>query len=62
VATRALLLMACPDATLLKLSSIGREPAYSRVTDYCKSLREFFPASEGVMEVAIGSRAVPQVR
>ena len=48
------LLMAYPNATLLRLSKYGLEPVTVEQTDHYKSLREFFDDPEGFVEAAIG--------
>jgi predicted ATPase len=54
MATHAPLLMACLNATLLRLSRYGLEPVTAEQTDHTKSLREFFDDSKGFVEAASG--------
>jgi predicted ATPase len=54
MATHAPLLMAYPNATLLRLSKHGLEPVTVEQTDHYKSLREFFDDPRGFVEAAIG--------
>ena len=54
MATHAPLLMAYPNATLLRLSKYGLEPVTVEETDHYKSLREFFDDPRGFVEAAIG--------
>src|ERR1700761_5094911 len=54
MATHAPLLMAYPNATLLRLSKYGLEPVTVEQTDHYKSLREFFDDPKGFVEAAIG--------
>jgi predicted ATPase len=54
MATHAPLLMAYPNATLLRLSKYGLEPVTVEQTDHYKSLREFFDDPRGFVEAAIG--------
>jgi predicted ATPase len=54
MATHAPLLMAYPNATLLRLSKYGLEPVTVEQTDHYKSLRDFFDDPRGFVEAAIG--------
>ncbi|HEY2884691.1 MAG TPA: AAA family ATPase [Rhizomicrobium sp.] len=54
MATHAPLLMAYPNATLLRLSKYGLEPVTVEQTDHYKSLREFFDDPRGFVAAAIG--------
>jgi predicted ATPase len=54
MATHAPLLMAYPNATLLRLSKYGLEPVTVEQTDHYKSLREFFDDPRGFVEAVIG--------
>jgi predicted ATPase len=54
MATHAPLLMAYPNATLLRLSKYGLKPVTVEQTDHYKSLREFFDDPKGFVEAAIG--------
>jgi predicted ATPase len=54
MATHAPLLMAYPNATLLRLSKYGLEPVTVEQTDHYKALREFFEDPRGFVEAAIG--------
>ena len=54
MATHAPLLMAYPNATLLRLSKYGLEPVTVEQTDHYKALREFFDDPKGFVEAAIG--------
>jgi predicted ATPase len=54
MATHSPLLMAYPDATLLRLSKHGLEPVTVEQTDHYKTLREFFDDPRGFVEAAIG--------
>ena len=53
MATHSPLLMAYPNATLLRLSKDGLEPTTVRDTDHFKTLREFFEDPKAFVEVAI---------
>jgi predicted ATPase len=53
MATHSPLLMAYPDATLLRLSKYGLEPVTVEQTDHYKTLREFFDDPRGFVEAAI---------
>ena len=54
MATHSPLLMAYPNATLLKLSKYGLEPTTVESTDHYKTLREFFEDPKGFVEAMIG--------
>jgi len=54
MATHSPLLMAYPNATLLRLSKYGLEPTTVESTDHYKILREFFDDPKGFVEAAIG--------
>ena len=54
MATHSPLLMAYPNATLLRLSKYGLEPTTVESTDHYKTLREFFEDPRGFVEAAIG--------
>src|SRR6201998_2684483 len=54
MATHSPMLMAYPDATLLRLTKYGREPTTVKETDHYKALREFFDDPRGFVEAAIG--------
>jgi predicted ATPase len=54
MATHSPLLMAYPNATLLRLSKYGLEPTTVESTDHYKTLREFFDDPKGFVEAAIG--------
>jgi predicted ATPase len=54
MATHSPMLMAYPDATLLRLSKYGLEPTTVEQTDHYKALREFFENPRGFVEAAIG--------
>jgi predicted ATPase len=54
MATHSPMLMAYPDATLLRLSKYGLEPTTVEQTDHYKSLREFFEDPRGFVEAVIG--------
>src|SRR6185437_8925449 len=54
MATHSPILMAYPNATLLRLSKYGLEPVSVRDTDHFKTLREFCEDPEGFMDAAIG--------
>ena len=53
MATHSPLLMAYPNATLLRLSKYGLEPTTVEQTDHFKTLREFFDDPGGFVEAAI---------
>jgi len=53
MATHSPLLMAYPNATLLRLSKYGLEPTAVEQTDHFKTLREFFDDPGGFVEAAI---------
>ncbi len=53
MATHSPMLMAYPNATLLKLSKYGLEPTTVESTDHYKTLREFFEDPRGFVEAAI---------
>ncbi len=54
MATHSPLLMAYPNATLLRLSKYGLEPTTVESTDHFKTMREFFEDPRGFVEAAIG--------
>jgi predicted ATPase len=54
MATHSPVLMAYPDATLLRLTKYGLEPTTVEDTDHYKALREFFSDPKGFVEAAIG--------
>jgi predicted ATPase len=54
MATHAPVLMAYPNATLLRLTKDGLEPTTVEATDHYKALREFFDDPRGFVEAAIG--------
>jgi predicted ATPase len=54
MATHSPMLMAYPDATLLRLSKYGLEPTTVEQTDHYKALREFFEDPRGFVEAVIG--------
>ncbi|WP_375783153.1 AAA family ATPase [Bradyrhizobium sp. Pha-3] len=53
MATHAPVLMAYPDATLLRLSKYGLEPVSLRETDHYRLMREFCDDPNGFVEAAI---------
>jgi len=54
MATHSPMLMAYPNATLLRLTKYGLEPTTVKETDHYKALREFFDDPGGFVEAAIG--------
>jgi predicted ATPase len=54
MATHSPMLMAYPNARLLRLSKYGLEPTTVEQTDHFKALREFFEDPKGFVEAAIG--------
>ena len=54
MATHSPMLMAYPNATLLRLTKYGLEPTTVEQTDHYKALREFFEDPRGFVEAAIG--------
>ena len=54
MATHSPMLMAYPNATLLRLTKYGLEPTTVESTDHYKTLREFFDDPKGFVEAAIG--------
>lgn len=54
MATHAPVLMAYPNATLLRLTKAGLEPTSVEQTDHYKALREFFDDPKRFVEAAIG--------
>jgi predicted ATPase len=54
MATHSPMLMAYPNATLLRLTKYGLEPTTVESTDHYKALREFFDDPRGFVEAAIG--------
>ncbi len=53
MATHAPMLMAYPDATLLRFTRDGLEPTTVEQTDHYKAMREFFDDPRGFVEAAI---------
>jgi predicted ATPase len=53
MATHSPMLMAYPNATLLRLTKYGLEPTTVESTDHYKTLREFFEDPKGFVEAAI---------
>jgi len=53
MATHSPLLMAYPDATLLRLTKDGLELTTIEETDHYKAMREFFDNPKGFVEAAI---------
>ena len=53
MATHSPVLMAYPDATLLRLSKYGLEPVSLRETDHYRLMREFCDDPKGFVEAAI---------
>jgi predicted ATPase len=53
MATHSPMLMAYPNATLLRLSKYGLEPTTVESTDHYKTMREFFDDPRGFVEAAI---------
>ncbi|HLZ00906.1 MAG TPA: AAA family ATPase [Bradyrhizobium sp.] len=53
MATHSPMLMAYPNATLLRLTKYGLEPTTVEQTDHYKTLREFFDDPKGFVEAAI---------
>jgi predicted ATPase len=53
MATHSPLLMAYPNATLLRLTKYGLDPTTVESTDHYKTLREFFEDPRGFVEAAI---------
>jgi predicted ATPase len=53
MATHSPMLMAYPNATLLRLTKFGLEPTTVEQTDHYKALREFFDDPRGFVEAAI---------
>ena len=53
MATHSPVLMAYPNATLLRLSKYGLEPTTVESTDHYKTLREFFDDPKGFVQAAI---------
>lgn len=51
------MLMADPNATLLRLSKYGLEPVTIEQTHHVKSLREFFDDPRGFVEAAMGGES-----
>jgi predicted ATPase len=54
MATHSPVLMAYPNATLLRLTKDGLEPTTVEQTDHYKALREFCDDPKGFVEAAIG--------
>ena len=53
MATHSPILMAYPNATLLRLSKYGLEPVHVQDTDHFKSMREFCQDPKGFVEAAL---------
>ena len=53
MATHSPMLMAYPDARLLRLSKYGLEPVTVKETDHYKVMREFYDDPAGFVEAAI---------
>src|SRR5690348_13729282 len=53
MATHSPMLMAYPNATLLRLTKYGLEPVTVEQTDHYKTMREFFDDPKGFVEAAI---------
>ena len=53
MATHSPMLMAYPNATLLRLSKYGLEPVTVRDTDHYKAMQEFCADPDGFVEAAI---------
>jgi len=53
MATHSPMLMAYPNARLLRLTKYGLEPTTVESTDHYKTLREFFEDPRGFVEAAI---------
>ena len=53
MATHSPMLMACPNARLLRLSKYGLEPVTVRETDHYKVMREFCDDPDGFVQAAI---------
>lgn len=51
IATHAPILMACPGATLLRLSKYGLEPVSLEDTDHFRLMREFFHDPQGFLQM-----------
>ena len=51
MATHAPILMACPNATLLRLGKYGLEPVILEDTDHFRLMREFFADPKGFLEM-----------
>src|ERR1700722_7820203 len=51
MATHAPILMACPNATLLRLGKYGLEPVTLEDTDHFRLMREFFADPKGFLEM-----------
>jgi predicted ATPase len=54
MATHSPVLMAYPNATLLRFTKYGLEPTTVEQTDHYKTMREFFEDPHGFVEAAIG--------
>lgn len=54
MATHSPVLMAYPDANLLRLTKGGLAPTTVEQTDHYKTMREFFDDPRGFVEAAIG--------
>lgn len=53
IATHAPILMACPGATLLRLSKYGLEPVALEDTDHFRLMREFFRDPQGFLQMML---------
>jgi len=53
MATHSPILMAYPNATLLRLTKHGLEPTTVERTDHYRTMREFFDDPKGFVEAAI---------
>jgi predicted ATPase len=53
MATHALMLMACPGATLLRLSKYGLDPVAVEDTDHYRLMREFWTDPRGFIETML---------
>jgi predicted ATPase len=53
MATHSPMLMAYPDAKLLRLTKHGLEPTTLKQTDHYKAMREFFEDPKGFVEAVL---------
>jgi predicted ATPase len=53
MATHSPMLMAYPNATLLRLTKYGLEPTTVEATDHYRAMREFFEDPKGFVAAAI---------